>query len=48
MSLATIYSRSANGVMAPQVYVEAHLSNGLPSLSIVGLLEMVPRSIKKH
>jgi magnesium chelatase family protein len=46
MSLATIYSRSANGVMAPQVYVEAHLSNGLPSLSIVGLPEAAVKESK--
>ncbi len=46
MSLAIIYSRSANGVMAPQVYVEAHLSNGLPSLSIVGLPEAAVKESK--
>lgn len=46
MSLATIYSRSADGVMAPQVFVEAHLSNGLPSLSIVGLPETAVKESK--
>lgn len=46
MSLAIIYSRSADGVMAPQVFVEAHLSNGLPSLSIVGLPEAAVKESK--
>ncbi len=46
MSLAVIYSRSADGVKAPQVFVEAHLSNGLPSLSIVGLPEAAVKESK--
>lgn len=46
MSLAIIYSRSADGVMAPQVFVEAHLSNGLPSLSIVGLPQAAVKESK--
>ena len=46
MSLAIIYSRSADGVNAPQVHVEAHLSNGLPSLSIVGLPETAVKESK--
>jgi len=39
MSLAVIFSRAQTGVNAPLVSVEVHLSNGLPSLSIVGLPE---------
>ena len=39
MSLATIYSRAQVGINAPQVTIEVHLSNGLPSLSIVGLAD---------
>ena len=39
MSLAIVYSRAKLGVSAPLVTVEVHLSNGLPSLSIVGLPE---------
>lgn len=39
MSLAVVYSRAQTGVEAPLVSVETHLSNGLPSLSIVGLPE---------
>ncbi len=39
MSLAVVYSRAQTGIDAPLVSVEVHLSNGLPSLSIVGLPE---------
>lgn len=39
MSLAIVYTRAKLGIDAPLVTVEAHLSNGLPSLSIVGLPE---------
>ena len=46
MSLAIIYSRSADGVVSPQVFVEVHLSNGLPSLSIVGLPEAAVKESK--
>ncbi|SDW93305.1 YifB family Mg chelatase-like AAA ATPase [Marinobacter mobilis] len=37
--LATVHTRARLGVSAPLVTVEVHLSNGLPSLSIVGLPE---------
>jgi magnesium chelatase family protein len=37
MSLAIVYTRAKYGVDAPSVSVEIHLSNGLPSLNIVGL-----------
>ncbi|MDH5394947.1 MAG: YifB family Mg chelatase-like AAA ATPase [Gammaproteobacteria bacterium] len=39
MSLATIYTRAQVGINAPLVTIEVHLSNGLPSLSIVGLAD---------
>ncbi|TCS72161.1 magnesium chelatase family protein [Sulfuritortus calidifontis] len=39
MSLAVLYSRAASGMAAPQVVVEAHLANGLPSFTLVGLPE---------
>jgi len=39
MSLAVLYSRALAGVDAPLVTVEAHLANGLPSFTIVGLPE---------
>ena len=46
MSLAVVYSRAQTGVDAPLVTVEAHLSNGLPSLSIVGLPETAVKESK--
>lgn len=39
MSLATVHTRAQVGINAPQVTIEVHLSNGLPSLSIVGLAD---------
>ncbi len=39
MSLAVVYSRAQTGVDAPLVSVEVHLSNGLPSINMVGLPE---------
>jgi magnesium chelatase family protein len=39
MSLATVHSRAQVGINSPQVTIEVHLSNGLPSLSIVGLAD---------
>jgi magnesium chelatase family protein len=39
MSLAIVQTRASSGIKAPRVTVEAHISNGLPSLSIVGLAE---------
>ena len=39
MSLAVLYSRALAGMTAPSVVVEVHLSNGLPSFTIVGLPE---------
>lgn len=46
MQLATLYTRSLNGVNAAQVTVEVHLSNGLPAFSIVGLPEAAVRESK--
>src|SRR2546427_8441983 len=37
MSLAVLHSRALSGLDAPQVTVEVHLANGLPSFTIVGL-----------
>ena len=39
MSIAVLYSRALSGMDAPEVVVEAHLANGLPSFTIVGLPE---------
>lgn len=46
MSLAVIYSRAQVGVEAPSVTVEAHLANGLPSLTLVGLPETAVKESK--
>ncbi|WON72453.1 YifB family Mg chelatase-like AAA ATPase [Nitrosospira sp. Is2] len=39
MPLAILYSRAISGMEAPLVTVEAHIANGLPSFTIVGLPE---------
>jgi magnesium chelatase family protein len=39
MTLAVVTSRALAGMEAPEVVVEAHLSNGLPSFTLVGLAE---------
>ena len=39
MSLAVIHSRSLDGLAAPEVTVEVHLANGLPSFTLVGLAD---------
>ncbi len=46
MPLATIYSRAQAGIDAPPVIIEVHLSNGLPSLAIVGLPEAAVKESK--
>lgn len=46
MNLSLLYSRSNEGIDAPQVDVEVHLSNGLPSFSIVGLPELAVKESK--
>ncbi len=46
MSIAIVYSRAQLGVEAPLVTIEVHLSNGLPSLSIVGLPEATVKESK--
>lgn len=35
MSLAVLHSRALNGMDAPEVVVEVHLANGLPSFTIL-------------
>lgn len=46
MSLALVHTRARAGIVAPPVVVEVHLSNGLPSLSIVGLPETAVKESK--
>ncbi len=46
MSLAVLHSRAISGMDAPPVTVEAHLANGLPSFTIVGLAEAEVKEAK--
>lgn len=46
MSFAKIYTRGLLGLHAPQIEVEVHVSQGLPSLTIVGLAEAAVRESK--
>ncbi len=46
MSLSIIYTRAGVGIEAPLVTVETHLSNGLPSMNIVGLPEAAVKESK--
>jgi magnesium chelatase family protein len=48
MSLAIVFTRANVGIDAPLVTVETHLSNGLPSLAIVGLPEAAVRESKER
>ena len=46
MSFAKIYTRGLLGLYAPLIEVEVHVSQGLPSLTIVGLPEAAVRESK--
>ncbi|BDZ74808.1 hypothetical protein GCM10025856_25270 [Methylophaga marina] len=46
MSIAKVYSRAVTGIHAQEVTIEVHLSNGLPSLSIVGMPETAVKESK--
>jgi magnesium chelatase family protein len=46
MSVAIAHSRAQVGIHAPPVIIEVHLSNGLPSLLIVGLPEATVKESK--
>lgn len=48
MELSVIYSRALDGMRAPLVQVETHLSNGLPSFHIVGMPETAVRESKER
>ena len=39
MTLAVIHSRALDGLEAPEVTVEVHLANGLPSFTLGGLAD---------
>lgn len=46
MNLAVVYTRGRQGISAPLVTVEVHLSNGLPNFAIVGLPETAVKESK--
>lgn len=46
MPLAIVHSRASSGIEAPPVTIEVHISNGMPSLSIVGLPEAAVKESK--
>ena len=46
MSLAVVQTRAKQGVQAPLVSVEVHLSNGLPAFHMVGLPETAVKESK--
>lgn len=48
MAIARVATRAANGVDAPPVWVEAHLSNGLPAFTLVGLPETSVREARER
>ncbi|STD31530.1 Competence protein ComM [Edwardsiella tarda] len=46
MTLASVYTRAALGMQAPEVRIEAHIGNGLPGFTLVGLPETAVREAK--
>lgn len=48
MGFAVSYSRASIGVEAPQVTIEVHLANGIPSFALVGLAEKTVSEAKER
>ena len=48
LSLAIVYTRANQGVEAPLITVETHLSNGLPALNMVGLPETAVKESRER
>jgi magnesium chelatase family protein len=46
MSFSIVYTRASNGIQAPLVTVEVHISGGLPKISMVGLPETAVKESK--
>ena len=46
MSLTQLTTRAQEGIQAPEVNVEVHISNGLPAFTIVGLPEAAVREAR--
>jgi magnesium chelatase family protein len=48
MSLALVHSRALVGLQAPEVAVEVHLANGLPSFTLVGLADVEVKEARER
>jgi magnesium chelatase family protein len=48
MTLAVVRSRALSGMFAPEVTVEVHLANGLPSFTLVGLPDAEVRESRER
>jgi magnesium chelatase family protein len=48
MSLAVVHSRSLDALQAPEVTVEVHLANGLPSVTVVGLADVEVKEARER
>lgn len=46
MSLAIVHTRASIGIGAPEVYIEVHISSGLPCFTLVGLPETTVKEAK--
>ena len=48
MSLSVIHTRALVGLHAPEVVVEVHLANGLPSFTLVGLADVEVKEARER
>ncbi len=48
MALALVHSRALDGLHAPEVRVEVHLANGLPSFTLVGLADIEVKEARER
>ena len=48
MSLSVIHTRALVGLHAPEVIVEVHLANGLPSFTVVGLADVEVKEARER
>ena len=48
MSIPKLFSRTSQGIIAPLVTIETHLSLGLPSFSIVGMAEIAVKESRER
>jgi magnesium chelatase family protein len=48
MALAVVTSRSLDGLDSPEVQVEVHLANGLPTFTLVGLADIEVKEARER